>query len=146
MPGSKDPTSTPETSTTPHIPSLDRDTASPFLEGRKETKPQARVVLELWRQRPPSLVQRVQASGKCAVCMPASATSQLPTPRNSLWADSSFLFLDKRQELLGEESLYSEKNFSAPSWSYYSIDQFTGPGSWAEAMLNRAQALKPQFL
>lgn len=105
-----------------------------------------RVVPECWRQRLPTLVQWAWASDKCTVCKPASAAYQPLAPRNSLRADSSFLFLDKRQVRCKEESLYSEKNCSVHSCSNYSIDQFTESGSWAEALHNTAWALKSWFL
>lgn len=57
-----------------------------------------------WRKRPPASVQWEQVSDKYAACaLVASAAYKEFAP-----VDPSFLFLDKRQELSGEENLYSE--------------------------------------
>lgn len=59
-----------------------------------------------------SFASAAEVAFRQILCMfPAAPAACKPSAtRNSLRAENPILFLDKRQELCGEESLYSEKN------------------------------------
>lgn len=112
-------------------------------EGNQVSQP--RVVPEYWRQRFP----RPGTVGICFRQMHCASLHLLPTnlPLQGIHSGLILLFfsLTKGRNRVGRKAFILE-NCSVHSRSYYSIDQFAGPGSSAETMLNRAWARKPQFL